>query len=86
MKKRSGSVSEHNLSQARHMQPESDLGAVNAYPQEFVPDVDFAPPCVHGDVCTCGHHGHHYEWEEGHGGHMGQHSFAVEKRAKKWEI
>jgi hypothetical protein len=53
---------------------------------DFVPDVDFAGDRKNETRCTCGHEGCHYDWEEGHPGHMGQHSFAVEKKAKRWEI
>lgn len=64
----------------------SDLGSTTAIPMDFVPDVDLAP-CRHEEgKCTCGHLGHHYDFEEGHSGHMGQHTFSVPKPARKWDM
>lgn len=77
MKKNSGAIETHDLRQARCPMPGTDLGKVNAYPQEFVPDVDLASRCEGTDVCTCGHCGHHYSWNGNHSGHMGQHTFSV---------
>lgn len=86
MKKQSGAIETHNLMQERYPMPGTDLGYVNQVPEGFVPDVDLS--CRHNDddTCICGHKGRHWEFEEGHQGHMGQHTFAVEKKAKKWEI
>lgn len=89
MKKRSGgqrAIETHDLRQQRYPLPGTDLGSVNARPMDFVPDVDFAGDRKNETRCTCGHEGCHYDWEEGHPRHMGQHSFAVEKKAKRWEI
>jgi hypothetical protein len=86
MKKSSGAIETHNLRQQRFPMPGTDLGMVNVRPMDFVPDVDLNP-CGHPEgQCTCGHLGRHYEFEDGHGGHMGQHTFAVPKIARKWEI
>jgi hypothetical protein len=85
MKKSSGAIETHNLRQQRYPLPGTDLGSVNARPAEFVADVDLNP-CGHSEGrCTCGHEGHHYEYEDGHGGHIGQHTFAVPKYAKKFD-
>ena len=86
MKRKSGNDHADVMRQQRFPLPGTDLGYLNAQPMDFVPDVDLAA-CGHPEGrCICGHEGHHYDWEDGHAGHMGQHSFAVPKYAKKWEI